>query len=184
MSSRKKKYFELYFCCRCPIIYVNLSVFISRANTTFRTQCLHLSLVQVSAVLANISYPSQHRYPSQYQVTFTSGSLHNISYPSQHRYPSQHQVPFTTSSTLHNIRYPSQHQVPFTTSSTLHNIRYPSQQHTRISSPSKLQHRSATWIIIHHMYLLYTSLHILQRILTSDISIIIYILYTIQQCEF
>ena len=36
-----------------------MSVFISRANTTFGTLCSHLSLVQVSAVSANIRQPSQ-----------------------------------------------------------------------------------------------------------------------------
>jgi len=50
------------------------------------------------------------------------------------------------------------------------------QQHTWISSPSKLQHRPKIWIIIHIMYLLYTSLHTLKIILTSDIFIIVHII--------
>jgi hypothetical protein len=33
-----------------------------------------------------------------------------------------------------------------------------------IISPSRLQHRPGIWIVIHHIYLLYTSLHTLQTI--------------------
>jgi hypothetical protein len=51
-----------------------------------------------------------------------------------------------------------------------------SQQHTWISSPSKLKHPPKIWIVIRLMYLLYTSLHTLQIILTFDIFIIIHIL--------
>ena len=45
------------------------------------------------------------------------------------------------------------------------------------SSQSRLRRRPTVWIVIHHMYLLYTSLHTLQLIVTSDIFMAIHILF-------
>jgi len=56
-------------------------------------------------------------------------------------------------------------------------VRYKRLKTVQGSSPSRIQHRPAIWVIIHHIFLLYTSLHILETILTADILLVIHILY-------
>jgi len=49
---------------------------------------------------------------------------------------------------------------------------------------TRLQHLPTVWIIIHRTYLLHISLHTIQIILTSDIFIIIHILFFYSRVKF